>query len=99
MTKKYGPDLKWFDVLCMQKDCFRLKAFKLKNNLALLLKDTEHSKCFLNITAFFPKTQKNEIEFSSFMSTIKVSVKPKAIEMTPKKQLKKWSEAKALTSK
>jgi hypothetical protein len=33
------------------------------------------------------------------MSTIKVSVKPKAIEMTPKKQLKKWSEAKALTSK
>lgn len=66
MTKKYGPDLKWFDVVCMQKDCFRIKAFKFKSNLEILLKDTPHSKCFLNITSFFPKvffysnqTQKN----------------------------------------
>ena len=55
MTKKYGPDIKWFDVICMQKDCFKLKAFDFKKNLEILLRGTVHSKCFTSITTFFPK--------------------------------------------
>jgi hypothetical protein len=42
MTKKYGADLKWFDVVCMQKDCFKIKVFDFKRNLALIIKNTQH---------------------------------------------------------
>jgi len=38
MTKKYGPDIKWFDIICMQKDCFKIKAFDFKQNIAKILK-------------------------------------------------------------
>jgi len=55
MTRKYGPDIKWFDVVCMRKDCFKLKAFEFKANLGVILRNTEHANCANTVAAFFPK--------------------------------------------
>lgn len=30
MTAKFGPDIKWFDSIARQKDCFKMKAFDFK---------------------------------------------------------------------
>lgn len=45
MTKKFGPDLKWFDAIAFKKDTFKIKSFDFKQNLTRILSTTEHKNC------------------------------------------------------